>query len=488
MKKSTVALAVAMACMPSLLYAEQNHGSAAGRYTMVQLGATNSQVNLLDVSVTMNFPKRVVTVKDALEHALKRSGYNLSSNFDTDHGTKLLSTLLLPEAQREIGPINLIMLLQTLAGPAYKVEISHLTREVSFHVKDEWQKELAAIIGDTNIATADSDKSGAIVSSVEVSKKPVEQNDSGQVAQKELEEPTNNARYWIDKSAVDLRNRKWDSAIEAATQAIRLSPKSAVPYINRSWGYAEKGMFQKALADADFAIKVLPNNAIAFNNRAYAYELAGNLLQAQTDYRQACDLNYKPACDSTLKMGSLTAAQVNALSSSSLSKMPANHDRLPQYQKVSINSELYPGIDVVEESQDVVTAVEIPPSPFVKEIKETEVKEEKTVNTTTSKPKKMFVGKTILHEYGPINSNETLFEVARKVRPSEKYSVPQVVVALFNKNPDAFKDSNMNNLLQGSTLVVPSEEEIQANGRKSAWNEVVAQYDDWKTLHLSSNQ
>ena len=65
-------------------------------------------------------------------------------------------------------------------------------------------------------------------------------------------------------------------------------------------------------------------------------------------------------------------------------------------------------------------------------------------------------------QYGPINSKDTLWNIALKVRPETTLSVYQVMQALYLKNPQAFKDNNLNHLNNGQYLKIPSIEEMRA--------------------------
>ena len=54
------------------------------------------------------------------------------------------------------------------------------------------------------------------------------------------------------------------------------------------------------------------------------------------------------------------------------------------------------------------------------------------------------------------------------------------MLALAKKNPSAFRQGNINVLLQGSKLIVPSIEEIIGINKQEARVEVSRQYADWK--------
>lgn len=63
---------------------------------------------------------------------------------------------------------------------------------------------------------------------------------------------------------------------------------------------------------------------------------------------------------------------------------------------------------------------------------------------------------------GPVTSDTTLWRLALQVRPDERVSMPQVVQALWQHNPQAFREQNVHHLIQGSVLTVPSTEQMLA--------------------------
>ncbi|MFT6206735.1 MAG: pilus assembly protein FimV, partial [Colwellia sp.] len=65
-------------------------------------------------------------------------------------------------------------------------------------------------------------------------------------------------------------------------------------------------------------------------------------------------------------------------------------------------------------------------------------------------------------QYGPITSKDTLWNIALKVRPDPTLSVYQVMQALYQKNPQAFKENNLNHLNNGQYLKLPSIDEMRA--------------------------
>lgn len=105
---------------------------AASRYSLVQLGPTIAQSDLLSAIVQLHFSSRVKTVGDAMQLVLHGSGYHLAL---TKISNPLLQQLLaypLPAVQRHLGPMTVRDALQTLAGSAYTLIVDPVNREVSF--------------------------------------------------------------------------------------------------------------------------------------------------------------------------------------------------------------------------------------------------------------------------------------------------------------------------------------------------------------------
>lgn len=75
-------------------------------------------------------------------------------------------------------------------------------------------------------------------------------------------------------------------------------------------------------------------------------------------------------------------------------------------------------------------------------------------------------------------SGDTLSKIARRMRPNG-VSLDRVLVALFEANPEAFVDNNMNRLKVGKILQAPSEEALNAVTRKQAVKEIKLQTADW---------
>ncbi|WP_102796789.1 FimV/HubP family polar landmark protein [Bowmanella denitrificans] len=62
--------------------------------------------------------------------------------------------------------------------------------------------------------------------------------------------------------------------------------------------------------------------------------------------------------------------------------------------------------------------------------------------------------------YGPIESNDTLWRIAQRYRQNQSLSIYQVMVAIYELNPNAFEQQNLNLMVDGAMLRLPSEQYI----------------------------
>lgn len=77
-----------------------------------------------------------------------------------------------------------------------------------------------------------------------------------------------------------------------------------------------------------------------------------------------------------------------------------------------------------------------------------------------------------------VKAGDTLSSIARAVQP-EGVSLEQVIVGLYQANPDAFS-GNMNRLKRGKILHVPQPERLAGVGKAEAIKEIRAQSTDWQ--------
>lgn len=87
--------------------------------------------------------------------------------------------------------------------------------------------------------------------------------------------------------------------------------------------------------------------------------------------------------------------------------------------------------------------------------------------------------------YGPIESSDTLWQISQRYRQNSGLSVYQVMQAIYELNPDAFEQQNINLLKDGSILKLPSERYIARVSNQQARQK--ADLDSQNLQNLSSN-
>ena len=108
-----------------------------GRYTTVATWPTEAQKNPLSEIVIVRFPETVMTVGDAMRNVLSRTGYALRDSANVEV-VGLLGRPL-PEIQRMLGPMAISVALETLAGPAFRMNIDPVRRLVEFELDPKGQ-------------------------------------------------------------------------------------------------------------------------------------------------------------------------------------------------------------------------------------------------------------------------------------------------------------------------------------------------------------
>ena len=86
-----------------------------------------------------------------------------------------------------------------------------------------------------------------------------------------------------------------------------------------------------------------------------------------------------------------------------------------------------------------------------------------------------------LSRYGPVREKDTLWSIAKKVRPSRSVSVQQMMLAIQRKNTNSFLENNINLLRAGTFLRIPSVLEIGLESPEDAVSEVRSQIDRYQT-------
>ena len=78
-----------------------------------------------------------------------------------------------------------------------------------------------------------------------------------------------------------------------------------------------------------------------------------------------------------------------------------------------------------------------------------------------------------------VKRNDTLWEIARQIRPDNDLSVQQTMMAIQRDNPRAFVDNNINRLKQGEVLRIPDRGKIERITPREALTSVARQNREW---------
>ncbi|GAB3380144.1 hypothetical protein NCG89_00015 [Spongiibacter taiwanensis] len=79
-----------------------------------------------------------------------------------------------------------------------------------------------------------------------------------------------------------------------------------------------------------------------------------------------------------------------------------------------------------------------------------------------------------------VQHHDTMWKLATKLKPSAFVSTEQTMIALLEKNPNAFIGDNVNRIKSGYVLQLPSEAEAKAVSHRDAQAEIQRQDDEWR--------
>jgi pilus assembly protein FimV len=83
------------------------------------------------------------------------------------------------------------------------------------------------------------------------------------------------------------------------------------------------------------------------------------------------------------------------------------------------------------------------------------------------------------NEYGPTKRRDSLWRIAIKIKKRQRQSVAQLIMALYKANPHAFYKKNVNALMAGEKLKIPSNAYINSLSRNQALTEFYFHRDIW---------
>lgn len=108
----------------------------------------------------------------------------------------------------------------------------------------------------------------------------------------------NEAYAYNNRGFAYLKQREYDRAIQAFTEALRLNPHDTlayVSYLSRGLAYRLKGEHDRAVRDLDQALRLDPHDADTYLGRGLAYARQGEYARARSDYNQALALGFDRA-------------------------------------------------------------------------------------------------------------------------------------------------------------------------------------------------
>ncbi|EMZ8851984.1 TcpQ domain-containing protein [Salmonella enterica] len=151
------------------IYQRSPEVTRSGRYTLVSVKSADAQREPLNQLIDITMPGQLVnSVGDGFRYLLFQSGYSLCGRYGADFAELLKRPL--PAVQRKIGPMRLSEALQVVAGPAWRMSVDEVNREVCFVLRDAYLTQAKTPVSTTPVATV-SDTPG-VYTSVETSRNP----------------------------------------------------------------------------------------------------------------------------------------------------------------------------------------------------------------------------------------------------------------------------------------------------------------------------
>ncbi len=103
--------------------------------------------------------------------------------------------------------------------------------------------------------------------------------------------PQKTKEQWLEEGNVLIGITRYQEALTAFEQAIRLDPNFAVVHNNKGWALNRLGRYQEGLIACEQAIRLDPNLAYAYNNKGWALNSLGRYQEALTAFEQAIRLD-----------------------------------------------------------------------------------------------------------------------------------------------------------------------------------------------------
>lgn len=151
------------------IYQRSPEVTRSGRYTLVSVKSADAQREPLNQLIDITMPGQLVkSVGDGFRYLLFQSGYSLCGRYGADFAELLQRPL--PAVQRKIGPVRLSEALQVVAGPAWRMSVDEVNREVCFVLRDAYLAQ--AKTPATAVPVAAASATPGVYASVETSRNP----------------------------------------------------------------------------------------------------------------------------------------------------------------------------------------------------------------------------------------------------------------------------------------------------------------------------
>ncbi|EBO4819291.1 hypothetical protein DOF42_23865 [Salmonella enterica] len=151
------------------IYQRSPEVTRSGRYTLVSVKSADAQREPLNQLIDITMPGQLVkSVGDGFRYLLFQSGYSLCGRYGADFAELLQRPL--PAVQRKIGPMRLSEALQVVAGPAWRMSVDEVNREVCFVLRDAYLAQAKTPVSTTPVATVSA--TPGVYASVETSRNP----------------------------------------------------------------------------------------------------------------------------------------------------------------------------------------------------------------------------------------------------------------------------------------------------------------------------
>ncbi|EKS6154231.1 TcpQ domain-containing protein [Salmonella enterica] len=151
------------------IYQRSPEVTRSGRYTLVSVKSADAQREPLNQLIDITMPGQLVnSVGDGFRYLLFQSGYSLCGRYGADFAELLKRPL--PAVQRKIGPMRLSEALQVVAGPAWRMSVDEVNREVCFVLRDAYLTQAKMPLSTTSVATISG--TPGVYASVETSRNP----------------------------------------------------------------------------------------------------------------------------------------------------------------------------------------------------------------------------------------------------------------------------------------------------------------------------